>query len=211
MQLIGMLDSPYVRRTAISLRLLGLAFEHKAVSVFSTFEQFQKINPVVKAPTLVCDDGEVLMDSTLIIQYAESLAAAGKSLMPTAPKARQHELRLIGLALAAYEKSVQTVYERQLRPVEKQHEPWLTRVRGQLLAAFKMLEGEVTRQAPTISGATTSQAGVTIAVLWRFTQMMVPETVVASEYPALAKFSALAEQLPAFVAHPPDGPGVPSN
>jgi hypothetical protein len=74
-----------------------------------------------------------------------------------------------------------------------------------------MLEGEVTRQAPTISGATTSQAGVTIAVLWRFTQMMVPEIVVASDYPALAKLSALAEMLPAFVDHPPDGPGVPSN
>ena len=53
MQLVGMLDSPYVRRVAISLRLLGLPFEHRSVSVFSTFEQFQAINPVVKAPTLV--------------------------------------------------------------------------------------------------------------------------------------------------------------
>ena len=38
MQLIGMLDSPYVRRTAISLRLLGVPFEHRSISVFSTFE-----------------------------------------------------------------------------------------------------------------------------------------------------------------------------
>jgi Glutathione S-transferase, N-terminal domain len=121
MQLIGMLDSPYVRRAAISLELLGVPFEHKAVSVFTTFEQFQSINPVVKAPTLVCDDGEVLMDSTLIIDYAESLARPGKSLMPTNPKERQHELRLIGLALAACEKSVQTVYELNLRPAEKHH------------------------------------------------------------------------------------------
>ena len=29
MRLIGMLDSPYVRRTAISLCLLGLPFEHR--------------------------------------------------------------------------------------------------------------------------------------------------------------------------------------
>ena len=38
MQLIGMLDSPYVRRVAISLQLLGLRFEHQSISVFSTFE-----------------------------------------------------------------------------------------------------------------------------------------------------------------------------
>ncbi len=69
MRLIGMLDSPYVRRVAISLEFLGVAFTHEAVSVFSTFEQFQRINPVVKAPTLVCDNGDVLMDSSLILQF----------------------------------------------------------------------------------------------------------------------------------------------
>ena len=67
MQLIGMLDSPYVRRAAISLRCMGLAFEHRSLSVFSHFEPFRAINPVVKAPSLVCDDGTVLMDSTLIL------------------------------------------------------------------------------------------------------------------------------------------------
>ena len=79
MQLIGMLDAPYVRRVAITLQLLGLRCEHQAISVFRTFEQFHAINPVVKAPTLVCDDGTVLMDSTLIIDYAEALAAPRKS------------------------------------------------------------------------------------------------------------------------------------
>jgi len=39
-QLIGMLDSPYVRRVAISLQLLGVRFEHRCLSVFRTFEQF---------------------------------------------------------------------------------------------------------------------------------------------------------------------------
>ena len=119
MQLIGMLDSPYVRRVAISLRLLGIPFEHRSISVFSTFEQFRKINPVVKAPSLVCDDGEVLMDSTLILEYAEALAASNRSLMPTNLAERQHALRAIGLALAACEKTVQIVYERNLRPPEK--------------------------------------------------------------------------------------------
>ncbi len=82
MKLIGMLDSPYVRRVAISAKCLGIDLEHQPVSVFRHFEQFQQINPVVKAPTLVLDDGEVLIDSTLIIEYLEALAGPGKSLMP---------------------------------------------------------------------------------------------------------------------------------
>src|SRR5213594_3859437 len=107
-----MLDSPYVRRVAISLQLLGLRFEHRSISVFSTFAQFQQINPVVKAPSFICDDGEVLMDSTLILEYAEALAGLRRSLLPGGAVERQHVLRIIGLALAACEKSVQIVYER---------------------------------------------------------------------------------------------------
>ena len=133
MQLVGMLDSPYVRRAAISLRLLGVPFEHRPVSVFSTFEEFRGINPVVKAPTLVCDDGTVLMDSTLVIDYAEALS--GRSLMPAALAERVRALRITGLALAACEKTVQIVYEHNLRPAEKLHQPWVDRVRGQLVAA----------------------------------------------------------------------------
>lgn len=136
MKLIGMLDSPYVRRVAISLDLYGVDFEHQSLSVFSTFAEFSQINPVVKAPTLVLDDGTVLMDSSLILDYLESLAPADKKLLPQAPAARAHDLQLLGLALAACEKSVQIVYEHNLRPAEKLHAPWLDRISGQLLAAY---------------------------------------------------------------------------
>src|SRR6266849_1703389 len=72
MILIGMLDSPYVRRCAVSLKLMDVAFEHRPLSVFRNFDQFRKVNPVVKAPTLVCGDGTVLMDSTLILGQANT-------------------------------------------------------------------------------------------------------------------------------------------
>ncbi|HVC30701.1 MAG TPA: glutathione S-transferase family protein, partial [Steroidobacteraceae bacterium] len=147
MQLVGMLDSPYVRRVAISLQLLGLPFEHRSLSVFRTFDQFRAINPVVKAPTLVCDDGAVLMDSTLILDFAEALAAP-RSLMPSGLAQRQAALRSMGLALAACEKSVQLVYERNLRPPEKQHEPWAARVIGQMHAAYAQLEAELAKRPP---------------------------------------------------------------
>lgn len=202
MQLIGMLDSPYVRRVAVSLQLLGLPFEHRSISVFSTFEQFQAINPVVKAPTLVCDNEVVLMDSSLIIDYAESLAAPGRSLMPAGIAERQRALRVIGLALAACEKSVQIIYERKLRPAEKLHQPWVVRVTGQMLAACAALEEELARAPLSLAGGVTDQAGVSTAVTWHFIQMMVPELVPAKDFPALQRFSEQAELLPAFAAAP---------
>ena len=201
MQLIGMLDSPYVRRVAISLQLLGLRFEHQSLSVFRGFDEFRRLNPVVKAPTLICDDGEVLMDSTLMLQYAEALARP-RTLMPAGAAALQHELRLIGLALAAAEKGVQIVYERGLRPPEKLHEPWVARVTGQLLAATEALEAELARRPLPAPAAGMHQAGISIAVIWHFNQQMIPELVPAQRFPRLAAFSAAAEALPEFQAAP---------
>jgi len=196
-----MLDSPYVRRVAISLKYLGVPFQHQPLSVFSTFEQFRQINPVVKAPTLVCDGGEVLMDSSLIIDYAETLAAPQRSLMPAAPGERLRALRLIGLALAACEKSVQIVYERNLRPAEKQHAPWLERVNGQLHAAYAELEAELLRQ-PLRGGEAIGQDGISVAVAWSFTRMMLGDAFDARAYPALDAFASEAERSPVFLDTP---------
>ena len=196
-----MLDSAYVRRVAISLQLLGLRFEHQSLSVFRTFTEFQRINPVVKAPTLLCDDGEVLMDSTLILEYAEALARP-KTLTQLDQREFQHDLRLIGLGLAAIEKSVQIVYERGLRPPEKLHEPWVSRVTGQLLAAYGELERELARKPIAVTRSGIRQAGVTIGVAWQFTQQMIAEVVPAEQFPHLAAYSASAETLPEFKAAP---------
>ena len=207
MRLIGMLDSPYVRRVAISLEFLGVPFEHEAVSVFSTFEKFQGINPVVKAPSLVCDDGTVLMDSSLILQFIESTKTRGGSLWPQSPEELQREVRAVGLALAACEKSVQTIYERNLRPASAQHQPWLDRVRGQLLAAYAGLEQDVQkRQAAFLKPR--SQASITAAVAWQFTQSMLAAIVPAGNHPGLAGLSARMERTPEFQKYPPVGPGV---
>ncbi len=200
-----MLDSPYVRRTAISLEALGVRFEHEAVSVFSTFEKFRAINPVVKAPTLVCDDGEAIMDSSLIIQFIESKHT--RSLWSGDPAQRQHEFRAVSLALAACDKSVQIVYERNLRPAAAQHEPWVERVTGQLLAAYAALEQEVGQRQAAFQRPR-SQATITTAVAWQFTQSMIAAVVPAPSHPELVRLSARMEQTPQFRMYPPDGPGV---
>lgn len=208
MQLIGMLDSPYVRRVAISMKLMGLPFEHKSVSVFRHYAEFEKINPLVKAPTLVCDDGEILMDSSLILDYLETLVPAEKRLLPVNGVARRDALKRIGIALVACEKTVQHYYELNLRPAEKAHQPWLDRVAAQAHAAYDLLERVVVNSAatakPWISGNSMGQDDVTIAVAWRFTQFNSPALIDPARYPALAAYSARAEARPEFIATPLD-------
>ena len=204
MQLIGMLDSPYVRRVAISMKLMGLAFEHRPLSVFRHFEVFRDINPVVKAPTLVCDDGVTLMDSTLILDYLEGLVPQEQRLMPPGGEARREALRITGLALAACDKAVSLVYEQQQRPADKRHEPWRERVLGQTLAAFTALEDAVGRANPWLQGAKPNAADIVTAVAWRFGQHYNADVVPAWKYPALARFSVQAESLEAFAATPLD-------
>ncbi|WP_199103297.1 glutathione S-transferase family protein [Aquitalea sp. ASV11] len=199
MQLIGMLDSPYVRRVAISMRLMGIPFTHRAVSVFRHQAEFQSINPVVKAPTLMLDDGNTLMDSTLILDYLDTLYPE-RSLMPKTLPQRQHCLYLLGLALAAMEKSVQLVYEQQLRPEDKRHLPWQERVANQLTAAYSALEQAMAKLPPDINNM--DQAGISIAVAWRFSRELLPQQLDWMDFPLLQQWSTQAEALPAFVATP---------
>ena len=204
MQLIGMMDSPYVRRVAISLNVLGLPFEHQSVSVFRHFDAFAKINPVVKAPTFFTDDGTMLIDSSLILDYLEHRSPPEKRLMPADTGERMKALSLIGFALAACEKTMQNVYEVNLRPVERQHQPWIDRVQSQLFAAYDHLEKAIAVREGNgwLFGGRLLQPDITLAVVWRFQHYMLPDLVDPARYPALAAFSKRAEALPEFVAAP---------
>ncbi|NWK78568.1 glutathione S-transferase family protein [Aquitalea sp. LB_tupeE] len=199
MQLIGMLDSPYVRRVAVSMHLMAIPFTHRAVSVFRHLAEFQTINPVVKAPTLILDDDSTLMDSTLILDYLDTMHPE-RSLMPKALPQRQRALRLLGLALAAMEKSVQLAYEQNLRPEDKRHQPWQERISAQLLAAYGLLEKELGIEA--LSSTPLDQAGISIAIAWRFSREILPQQMVWDDFPLLQQWSAQAEAHPAFLAAP---------
>jgi glutathione S-transferase len=203
MRLIGMLDSPFVRRVAVSLKFMGVPFTHESVSVFRHFEHFTSINPVVKAPTLVTDAGVVLMDSTLILDYAERLAAPERWLAPVGLDEYARCQRITGLALAACEKAVQIVYEHNLRPEEKRHQPWLDRVGGQLHTAWRLIEAEM--RDGWLCGERPLAPDIAVACAWTFGRSVESAaTMPAGDFPAVTSFVARTEALPEFVGIPPD-------
>ncbi|PZO21167.1 MAG: glutathione S-transferase [Leptolyngbya foveolarum] len=201
MQLVGMLDSPYVRRVALSLRYLAIPFELSEISVFRSMDAFSKVNPLLKAPSFVCDDGEVLMDSTLILNYAKRIADNGKTLMPEAIADYQTAIRLIGLGLNACDKSVQIEYERK-RPNDKQYQPWRDRIQSQLVAAYDLIEPYAADTDDWLVGGQLSQADITVGVAWQFTQFLMPDVINVHSYPAVSVLSQRLEARPEFMAIP---------
>ena len=205
MELIGYLDSPFVRRVAVSMRFLDIEFDHRELSIFSTYEEFRAVHPLVKVPTLVCDDGQMLIDSSLIIDYLQS-QVAGRSLMPAGDSAYRSALQHIGVALVAMEKVAQIIYETGPRPEELMHGPWMNRLEEQLAGAVGMMESFVSgMQQEWLHGKSISQADISIAVAYRFTQHIDRARIEPENYPSLAAFSARAESLPEFLACPLSG------
>lgn len=207
MVLIGMLDSPFVRRVAITMQVLGIDYQYRPLSIFESFEEFRSVHPLVKAPTLVCDDGEMLVDSTLIIDYLELLVGPEKSLMPNDASARRTALQQIGEALVAMEKVIQLVDEKTQRPADVQHEPWINRLEQQVISAAGLMEASVEAAIESgndwLSGTDPMQADITTAVAWDFIRRMASSTVRSANHPYLIEYSERAEALPAFLACPP--------
>ena len=208
MQLIGMLDSPYVRRVAIALIIAKTPFIHRPISLFRHIDQFSKLNPLLKAPTLLTDDGVALMDSSLILDYLAGVNSRIAALTPSKAPQRLEALRATGLALTVMEKAVQRHYERMLRPAEKQHEPWVDRVMGQLSAGLSAMDAELPGSG-WISGEL-GLADITVACAFGFTHALLADVVETSRYPNLGAFCARAEALPPFRAAPPEDGAIAS-
>jgi glutathione S-transferase len=93
MKLIGTYLSPYARRVAAALISRGLPFDHEPVNGYQEFEAASRYNPVAKVPSLVLDDGEVLIDSTAILDYLNELVPSAP-LIPAGSRARRTMLKL---------------------------------------------------------------------------------------------------------------------
>ena len=89
MLLIGMFDSPFVRRVAVSMQLLDIGFEHANWSIGRDFERIRQHSALGRVPTLVLDDGEVLSESAAILDYLDDRVGPGRALLPSGGAARR--------------------------------------------------------------------------------------------------------------------------
>jgi glutathione S-transferase len=194
-----MFDSPFVRRVAVSMNLLGIAFEHRNWSVGKDFELIRQFNPLGRVPTLVQSDGEALIESTAILDFLDECAGADRALLPRSGKDRREALRILAIATGAAEKGVTQVYETVFRPPEKRYRPWLERCNTQMHAALAELNRlSQARPGEWLIGNRMTQADITTACVYTFLVDALAINRAAVAYPGLAAISQRCEALAEF-------------
>jgi len=197
--LIGMFDSPFVRRVAVSMNVLGLAFEHRNWSVGKDFELIRQFNPLGRVPTLVQPDGEALFESSAILDFLEESARPEKALIPRSGNDRREVLKILAIATGAAEKGVSQVYETVFRPPEKRYRPWMERCNTQMHAALAELNRLAqARAGEWLVGNRMTQADITATCVYTFLVDVLAINRAAVGYPGLAEIAARCETLPEF-------------
>jgi glutathione S-transferase len=145
----------------------------------------------------VLDDGEALIESTMILDYLDDRVGPEKAMIARSGDARRHHLRICALALGLGDKGVSLLYERVLRK-DRQLELWIKRCTAQISGVLGLLEKErAAVKTPYWSGETIGHADIAVACVLRFTGEAHP-ALFDDRYPALKAHSARCEALPPF-------------
>ena len=196
MILVGQYDSPYVRRVAVSLRLLGLPYQHDERSVFGDFDSMRRTNPLGRIPSLILDDGEVLIDSAAILDHVDETVGPERALIPAEGAARRACLRRMALATGAIDKAGGgVVYERLVRPSRYRWPEWIERCGTQAGDAIAALDA-----ADWPAAAQLDQSQITTACLLFYLKVNAPEFIAPGRYKALDALIARCEPMEAFRA-----------
>ncbi|TIM30326.1 MAG: glutathione S-transferase family protein, partial [Mesorhizobium sp.] len=93
-----------------ALTLYNLPFEHRPWSTFGDADKFRPYNPLTRVPTLVLDNGEVLIESHAMLDHLDGLVAAEHRMFPTDEPARRQALKIAALATGLGDKAVSLFY-----------------------------------------------------------------------------------------------------
>lgn len=190
MILIGQYDSPFVRRVGIALRLYGMAFEHRPWSVFGDADAIARLNPLMRVPTLVLDDGFVLTDSHMMLDHLDRQVAA--PLFPREGLERTRALQIATLGTGLAEKAVSLFYERRLHAVTSAD--WEARCTRQMAQVLDALEAA--RPAHGWWFGPLGHADVAVACALRFAAEA--HRLDLAPWPRLAAHAAAAEAMAVF-------------
>ncbi len=196
MILIGQYDSSFVRRVALALRIYGLPFEHRPWSVFGDGERIRELNPLMRVPTMVLDDGFVLVDSVTILDHIDGLVPESRRLWPQGEK-RRHAMKVAALATGLADKAVSLFYEMRLH--EYGSEIWSKRCASQIGSTLAALEDIcAAKTGEFLFEGRITHADVAVVCAMRHAAESHPDLLKLDDYPALATHCRHFEAQAAF-------------
>jgi glutathione S-transferase len=137
--------SPFVRKVRVAAMEMGIDKRIELVTVATTpvamNADLAKVNPLGKLPALVTDDGDLLFDSAVIVEYLDALAGGGKVIPAKGPE-RWRVKRTEALADGMADAAILMRYETAMRPPEKQWPDWIAGQKQKVVQALDALEGQ---------------------------------------------------------------------
>ena len=194
-------SSPFVRKVRIAVSVLGLERDIaiEPADTMSPSDTVRQQNPLGKIPALVLEDGTVLFDSRVILDYLDHRAGGGR-IVPTDAGARFSALRLQALADGLMDASVLLVYEGRWRPTERHERKWVDHQAGKVARALAALEA-----APPVLTAPPDVGQIALACALGYRDFRFEGTWRA-DHPRLVDWlEGFAARVPAFAATKPQG------
>ena len=196
MILIGRYRSPFTRRVAISMQLLGIGYEHRPLTTWSNLAEVRAVNPVGRVPALILDSGEILFDSSAILDYLDQSVGPRRALIPAYGPERRRVMRITACALGVLEKVVAALYAQTMYPAEKFHRPWIDHNESQARSGLQWLAA--LGPSAALSGGALTQAEITTIAMYDFTRLVNPNLIPDGAYPQLDFLAEHCNQLVAF-------------
>lgn len=133
MKLYGTQTSPYVRKVRVVLREKGIACQFIEESPSKPDSRIAQLNPLGKIPVLELDNGEILFDSPLLVEYLDALK--GEPLIPASGEPRWQMLRWHALGQGILDTVVARMLEKRRSPGQQSAE-FITRQEGKIERAL---------------------------------------------------------------------------
>lgn len=198
-QLYSSDTSPYVRKVRVLAIETGQMDDIEEIKVGGTPTEPGTLpleaNPLGKIPTLVVA-GEVLYDSRVICQFLDH--RGGGKFYPPVPR-RWRTLTLEATADGILEAAILMVYERRVRPPEKQFEPW---VEAQWAKIERALNALCAKWLPHLCGPI-DMGHVAVGCALAYLDFRHPERDWRKKRPGLASWFKEFSERPSMVATAP--------
>ena len=198
MILIGQYDSPFVRRVAVTLHHYHMPFSRKPLSVFGDKKEVQSINPLLRVPILMLEDGEALIDSNAIIDHLDHVAGPARAMTPQHGPERRKVLQACALSTGISDKVVALFFERTFHDAKQVSASYDARLSSQIKVALEKLEHDCGN--PWFFDNKMSQADITIGCTLSHLKLRLPEFFPMDKYPKLHALSRHCEMREEFDA-----------
>lgn len=184
MRLIGSNTSPFVRKARIALAEKRIEYEFVMANPFDPASRIAELNPLGKVPVLVTDDGASIYDSSVIVEYLDTVSPVGR-LIPEPSRQRIHVKRWEALSDGLLDAATSVVLERR-RPAKQQSREWIEGHNRKVSEALRVASHDLAERA-WCAGDSYSLADIALGCALGYLDFRFPDLGWRAQYPNLVR------------------------